>query len=104
MKRPYLVDMTLAESEKAVLDTGVLFAINLLILHPLGMAIAFTGKNGEEVTELKLMTTRDKAAWAFASDTAAEGWAKLEKFVREGNGVASTTLRDAVAKRAGIWK
>jgi hypothetical protein len=73
--------LSLEESERALLDTGVLFAINKLLLHPMGMALFFSYDDNDQLLKLGLLQTHDGKPWSFDAETTALAHAKLEKLL-----------------------
>jgi hypothetical protein len=75
--------LDLLTAEKDLLDTGVLYAINKLILHPLGMALAFVYDDHQHDIPigLELVETPNRDPWGFSRELDEEGRAKLRKFL-----------------------
>ena len=73
----------LSEVEKILLDSGLLYAINKLVLHPVGMALSlsYAGDGGPEdpVQEIMLMQTDDGDYMDFSPEVNAD---RKEKLVR----------------------
>lgn len=70
------------DAEKALLDTGLLWALNTLILHPTGLAIALSYE-GDDVSpnRIILMMTDDGEHIQFDAQTDEEGRNKLARFI-----------------------
>lgn len=75
--------LDLLTAEKDLLDTGVLYAINKLVLHPLGMALAFVYDDHQHDIPigLELVETPNRDPWGFSRELDEEGRAKLRKFL-----------------------
>lgn len=72
--------LTIQETESKILDTGLLYAINKLILHPAGMALSIT-TNDDAQTYLNVVRPEQGGAWSFSEDAELEGKKKLMAFL-----------------------
>lgn len=78
-----LIPAELAELEPRLLDSGLLYALNYLVLHPLGLAIAlsYQGDAPEALPTLILMKSDDGTPISFAEDTLDAAREKLKAFL-----------------------
>jgi hypothetical protein len=76
-----LMHVPVDEAEKKLLDTGLVFAINYLFLHPLGLALAFSGESAAWMTSIEIMATETGEPWSFHQDTQAAAREKLRSFL-----------------------
>jgi len=75
-----VIELTMEQVEKKLLDTGIVYAINKLILHPLGMALSIT-TNDEGRTYLAIVQTPGGNVWSFTKEAEQAGKAKLRAFL-----------------------
>jgi hypothetical protein len=69
---------------RTLYDTGLLFEINRRILHPLGMALAFSWPDDStdgEPQKVLLLKTDDVEGIIFDSDAFSDGQAKLQSYM-----------------------
>lgn len=76
-----LISIPLSEAETELIDTGLLYAINTLVMHPLGLAIAFSGETPENMTNLQLMRTEDGEPLVFSEEMVREGRMKFTRWL-----------------------
>ncbi len=77
-----LVPAEPADLESLLLDSGLLYALNYLILHPLGLAIALSYEDDSPVPpKLMLMRVDDGTPVSFDAETLDAGRAKLKAFL-----------------------
>lgn len=78
--------LTVAEAQRRLLDTGLLYVINRLVLHPFGLALAFATDQAEEHAALEdyrmeLLSTHDGENIIFTAEVHIEAFKKLQSFV-----------------------
>jgi hypothetical protein len=78
-----LTHIPIHEAEKEVLDTGLVFAINTLILHPLGLALAFSGESAEEMTNIQIMRNATGEPIEFGAKTRSDALVRLRAFAEK---------------------
>jgi hypothetical protein len=80
-----LVPVSLEKAEKILLDDGLLYAINKLVLHPVGMALSLSyegdGGPGDPAVEIMLMKTDDDDFMEFSPEMDAKCKEKLSRFL-----------------------
>lgn len=84
-----LIQMDVRRAEKLLRNTGLLWALNTLVLHPLGLALAFSYDDAEKdkpedeqvPSSIILMETDDASPVTFAEEIIDEGRKKLGKLI-----------------------
>jgi hypothetical protein len=67
-----------------LIDTGLLFEINRMVLHPLGYALAMTVDAANNVLEFSIWDSHeDPEGLVFSKETFEQGRSKLYKFMRQ---------------------
>lgn len=90
---PKTIDLTMAEIEKAIVDTGLLYAINVAILHPVGLALVFEyGEDHSVPVRIGFVRTADGDRWSFAAAAAVAGRNKLRRFLETKSLIISSCL------------
>jgi hypothetical protein len=87
---PYVVPVT--ELEDKLLNSGLLFAINRLVLHPAGMALALVYSDEGVLQSLELVQTHNNEPWKFDPELEKQcieklrnhGAARLLEFIKDG--------------------
>ena len=84
MPEEKLIPVKIEEVERKLLDTGLMYAINQLILHPLGMALSLSfEENGLVPLNIMLMETEHGGHIEFDEETRAKGAKKLLDFMNQ---------------------
>jgi len=70
-----------ATAADLLVDSGLLWAINRSVLHPLGLALA-VNMEGEDLLSFDLLETKDPSGMIFDAEAMAEGVAKHRSFMK----------------------
>jgi DNA-binding LacI/PurR family transcriptional regulator len=87
----------LGEAEEVLLESGLLYALNKLVLHPCGLALALSYEDdepGTKPTAMELVRTKDNEPIVFSGDVGKMGRDRLRGYLarlRE-NGVQPSNI------------
>ena len=82
MSKHNITKISLKDSAKFLLDSGLLFEINWKVLHPFGLALSVSENDETGEVELEgLIKTDDMAGWEFSDHDFIAALHKLRRFV-----------------------